>query len=253
MMLVRSFLIALQFLTCLPVTLQQAPNDREVGFSALFYPLVGLILASLLEPLLRLALHSQASPFFWAALTLCAWVLLTGGLHLDGLADSVDAWMGGQGQRERTLALMKDPHCGPMAVIALFLVLTLKLAALEVLALDGQWILLGLPLVLGRLALVLLFLSTPYARAQGLGLALSHHLPRKPAILVLTLTTGALMIEFKVLGVLACVTSLGVFLGLRRALLQRLGGTTGDTAGALVELTETTTLLLCAGTLRYTL
>ncbi len=249
----RALLIALQFLTCLPITLRQAPHDREVGFSALFYPLVGLILAGLLEPLLHLALHSQATPFFWAAITLSAWVLLTGGLHLDGLADSVDAWKGGLGQRERTLALMKDPHCGPMAIIALFLVLTLKLAALEVLALDGQWILLGLPLVLGRLALVLLFLSTPYARAQGLGFALSHHLPRKPAILVLALTTGALMIVFKVLGVLSCVASLGVFLVLRRALLQRLGGTTGDTAGALVELTETTVLLLCAGTLRYTL
>ena len=251
--LLRAFLIALQFLTCLPVALRQAPSAEEIGRSALFYPVVGLVLAALLAPLLRLAGHLGATPFLWAALALSLWVILTGGLHLDGLADTVDAWMGGRGQRERTLALMRDPHCGPMAVIALFLVLSLKLAALEVLVRAGQGPLIALPLILGRQALVLLFLSTPYARSQGLGLALSRELPRNPATLLLLLTTLGLLGAFPLLGALTTLLSLGVFLGLRRALLRRLGGTTGDTAGALVELVETSTLLLCAGALGYTL
>ena len=65
-----------------------------------------------------------------AALLLTAWVLLSGGLHLDGLADSADAWLGGFGDRERTLTIMKDPRSGPIAVVTLGLVLLLKFTAL---------------------------------------------------------------------------------------------------------------------------
>jgi adenosylcobinamide-GDP ribazoletransferase len=54
-----------------------------------------------------------------AALLLAVWVLLTGGLHLDGLADTADAWIGGQGDRDRTLAIMKDPRSGPIAIVAI--------------------------------------------------------------------------------------------------------------------------------------
>lgn len=248
----QSFLIALQFLTCLPVRLQQAPSEQDTGRSALFYPVVGLVLGTLLALPLRLGVAWTGTPLLWAALTLSLWVMLTGGLHLDGLADSVDAWVGGRGQRERTLTLMKDPHCGPMAVIALTLVLVLKLAALDTLVIAGQWWLLGLPLILGRQTLILLFLSTPYARPQGLGVALTRHLPRKPAVLVLLLTTLGLVAVFKFLAVLTSLLALALLWGLRRAVMQRLGGTTGDTAGALVEITETAVLILCALALRYT-
>jgi adenosylcobinamide-GDP ribazoletransferase len=65
-----------------------------------------------------------------AALLLTVWVLLSGGLHLDGLADSADAWLGGFGDRERTLTIMKDPRSGPIAVVVLVLVLLLKFCAL---------------------------------------------------------------------------------------------------------------------------
>ena len=104
-------LIALQFLTRLPVRLPGMPEPQQIGRSLLFYPLVGLLLG-----LALLALEwvlGDTSTLLEAALLLAAWVALSGGLHLDGLADTADAWVGGYGDRERTLAIMKDPRSGP--------------------------------------------------------------------------------------------------------------------------------------------
>ncbi|MCB1767092.1 MAG: adenosylcobinamide-GDP ribazoletransferase, partial [Candidatus Competibacteraceae bacterium] len=118
----RPLALALQLLTRLPVpTLTAPPQPWELGQAVLFFPFVGLLIGALLT-----GLHTAlwwADPGVLAALMLAVWVLLTGGLHLDGLADTADAWIGGQGDRERTLAIMKDSHSGPMAISAIVLVL----------------------------------------------------------------------------------------------------------------------------------
>ncbi|MCA1607526.1 MAG: adenosylcobinamide-GDP ribazoletransferase, partial [Acidobacteria bacterium] len=141
----RPFLVALQFLTRLPVHLAEPPDEREIGQSLLYYPLVGLLLGLMLAAL-AWAMRDSSS-MLHAALLLAMWVLMTGALHLDGFADSADAWVGGQGSRERTLAIMKDPYCGPAGAVALILLLLVKLAALEALAAQHQ----ELPLVLAPL------------------------------------------------------------------------------------------------------
>ena len=170
-------LLAIQFLTQIPVKLKQSYDEREVGASLLYYPLVGLLLGVLLTGLHRLL--DGVPVLLHAALLLAAWVLITGALHLDGLADSVDAWLGGIGNRERTLAIMKDPCAGPAAVVAVVLVLLLKFSALASLKQSGDdWALLW-PLLLARSAMPLLFLTTPYVRPGGLGAALAQHAPRR--------------------------------------------------------------------------
>jgi adenosylcobinamide-GDP ribazoletransferase len=236
---VTPFWIALQFLTRLPVPAPEAPTDSGIGRSLLYYPLVGLILGLLLVGL-GWALRS-APGLLSAALLLAAWVLLTGGLHLDGLADSADAWVGGLGDRERTLAIMKDPYCGPAGVSAIVIVLILKLAALAALVAQGDWpALLPAPL-LGRTALPMLFVSTAYVRPGGLGAALASHAERRMTMGVLAAT--ALAVLFFSSGPWMLLTTAIGFLLFRTALIHRIGGTTGDTAGALVELTETLVLL----------
>lgn len=101
------FWIALQFLSSLPVRLPGMPAAEQMGRSLLFYPVVGLLFGVLLWAFDSLL---AASPLLLhAALLLTLWVLLSGALHLDGLADSADAWLGGFGDRERTLTIMKDP------------------------------------------------------------------------------------------------------------------------------------------------
>ncbi|WP_263146501.1 adenosylcobinamide-GDP ribazoletransferase [Pseudomonas sp. RIT-PI-AD] len=238
------FWIALQFLTRLPVRLPGLPEPAQVGRSLLWYPLVGLLLGLCLlggEALLA----AQPAPL-QAALLLTFWVAITGGLHLDGLADTADAWVGGLGDRERTLAIMKDPRSGPIAVVVLVLLLLLKFAALVTLLEAGRGACVSLAPWLARMALPLLFLCTPYVRAGGLGQALAEHRPRRALPGVLAFHGLAMLLTFGAEALLALAVGGALFLWLRRALLHRLGGTTGDTAGALVEVAECGVLLALA-------
>ncbi|MBC3209188.1 adenosylcobinamide-GDP ribazoletransferase [Pseudomonas sp. SWRI111] len=228
--------IALQFLSSLPIRLPGMPEPEQLGRSLLFYPLVGLLFGLILWALNLLL--AGAPLLLHAALLLTVWVLLSGALHLDGLADSADAWLGGFGDRERTLTIMKDPRSGPIAVVTLVLVLLLKFAALLALIEQGQGMALIIVPVLGRAALLGLFLTTPYVRAGGLGQALADHLPRRAGWWVLGLSALGCLLIAGIGAVVALLISLGVFVWLRRVMLRRLGGTTGDTAGALLELLE---------------
>ncbi|UZE22415.1 adenosylcobinamide-GDP ribazoletransferase [Pseudomonas sp. B21-056] len=235
------FWIALQFLSSLPVRLPGMPEPAQLGRSLLFYPLVGLLFGVLLWAFNALLLGTPL--LLHGALLLTAWVLLSGGLHLDGLADSADAWLGGFGDRERTLLIMKDPRSGPIAVITLVLVLLLKFAALLALLEQGQALMLVIVPVLGRAALLGLFLTTPYVRAGGLGQALADHLPRPAGWQVLSLCALGCVLVTGWAGVWALIVAAVVFVGLRQMMLRRLGGCTGDTAGALLELLEMVVLV----------
>ncbi|MHB9099982.1 MAG: adenosylcobinamide-GDP ribazoletransferase [Sulfuricella sp.] len=239
----KAFLLALQFLTCLPVSLRSGPNPADWGRSALAYPVIGLLIGLLLAGLQRLGGH--ADPLLQAALLTATWALITGGLHLDGLADSADAWVGGHGDRERTLAIMKDPRSGPAAVSTVVLTLLLKFAALAMLAKAGAWPALLLAPVLGRSALVALLLSTPYVRPGGMGAAISAHLPRAAAVLALLLVAAGGLLAGKA-GALALAAAVAAWLVLRWMMTRRLGGMTGDTLGAAVELTEVAVLVALA-------
>lgn len=238
------FWIALQFLSSLPIRLPGMPQPKELGRSLLCYPLVGLLFGILLWALS--ALLGGVPVLLQAALLLAAWVLLSGGLHLDGLADSADAWLGGFGDRERTLSIMKDPRSGPIAVVTLVLVLLLKFTALVVLIERQQGFALLLAPLIGRSALLGLFLSTPYVRAGGLGQALADHLPRLAGRQVMGLSVLACLLLGGYSGLWALLMAFAVFYWLRHLMLRRLGGTTGDTAGALLELLEMVVLLSVA-------
>jgi adenosylcobinamide-GDP ribazoletransferase len=241
----NAWLIALQFLTRVPVRLAGMPAPEQVGRSLLWYPLLGLLIGALL---LGLHLLLGASPaLLQAALLLTVWVAITGGLHLDGLADSADAWAGGFGDRERSLAIMQDPRSGPIAVVVLVLVLVLllKFAALVTLLETDAGLSLVLAPWLARGSLPLLFLSTPYVRAGGLGQALAEHLPRRQLPWVLA-AHGMAILLLGWAGLQALLVAGLLFVWGRWVMLQRLGGTTGDTAGALLELTECAVLVVLA-------
>lgn len=240
--MIRAFVLALQLLTRLPAPSPKSPpKPEELGWSVLWFPVVGLIIGALLA-----GLHTAlwlVDPGVLAALILSVWVLVTGGLHLDGLADTADAWIGGQGDRDRTLAIMKDPRSGPIAVAVIVLVLLNKFAALQVLlAGDARLVLLLTP-ALGRVVIVLLLITTPYVRAEGLGASYADYLPRLSctALVLLAAITTVALLGWQG-GLLLAVLGTG-FLGMRHWLLARLGGATGDTLGAACELAETAALL----------
>ncbi|WP_095191694.1 adenosylcobinamide-GDP ribazoletransferase [Pseudomonas sp. Irchel 3E19] len=233
--------IALQFLSSLPIRLPGMPEPEQLGRSLLFYPLVGLLFGLILWAL-NLVL-AGAPLLLHAALLLTVWVLLSGALHLDGLADSADAWLGGFGDRERTLTIMKDPRSGPIAVVTLVLVLLLKFAALLALIEQQQTMALIIVPLLGRAALLGLFLTTPYVRAGGLGQALADHLPRRAGWWALAVSALACVVIAGFKAIIALLVAVGVFVWLRHLMMRRLAGTTGDTAGALLELLEMAVLV----------
>jgi adenosylcobinamide-GDP ribazoletransferase len=240
----QSLLIALQFLTRLPVRLDAPPDGSALGRSLLFYPLVGLGLGLTLVVLAQFL--TGIGGWLPAAIVLTVWVALTGALHLDGLADSADAWAGGFGDRERTLAIMKDPRSGPVAVVALVLVLLLKFAALEHAIARHDWTALALAPVLGRAAPLLLFLTTAYVRPGGLGSELARHLPRRSGMLVLSVTVAGALLAAGTRGIWLFLATGALFWWLRLSMVRRIGGTTGDTAGATVELIECAVLVSLA-------
>ncbi|KZN18938.1 MULTISPECIES: adenosylcobinamide-GDP ribazoletransferase [Pseudomonas] len=235
------FWIALQFLSSLPIRLPGMPTPEELGRSLLFYPLVGLLFGVILWGLNWLLLGAPL--LLHAALLLSVWVVLSGALHLDGLADSADAWLGGYGDRERTLTIMKDPRSGPIAVVTLVLVLLLKFAALLALIEQQHSVILIIVPLLGRSALLGLFLTTPYVRPGGLGQALADHLPRLAGKQVLAISALACVLMAGFSAVWALALAAAMFVWLRQVMVRRLGGTTGDTAGALLELLEVAVLV----------
>ncbi len=239
--MVDAFVIALQFLTRIPANFHSIYDDRALGRSVLFYPLVGLLIGLLLYATATLSTGSP--PLLVAALVLTAWVLLTGGLHLDGLADCADAWVGGFGDTERSLQIMKDPASGPIAVAVLMLVLLLKWTALAALLDADRLLPLLITPVLGRGVILLLMLSTPYVSPRGLAEKLLQHLPRQSAKIVIA---AVLLLGVLTLGGASLLAAGLVWFFIRRAAMTRLGGATGDVYGAAVELTEAAVLLAVA-------
>lgn len=238
MKLLQPFLIALQFLTVIPVRLPDKPSSKQIGQSLLFYPLVGLIISGLL--LITAWLSNTQSPSVSAVLILTVWVALSGGLHLDGLADSADAWLGGLGDKAKTLLLMKDPTSGPIAVTILILLLLIKFVMIVELLTHNNYFAIIFSVTLARSALPLLFLTTPYVRQDGIGAILVANLPR---IQAKRLLVGILILSFIFSGLTLLLSAFIVFLILRYVMELRLNGATGDTAGAMVEILETTILI----------
>jgi len=237
--MLASFALAVQFLTRVPLNIRIEFSDKRLGQSVLFYPLIGLFIGSSLA-LLAYFLPPHAIALN-AALILSLWILITGGLHLDGLADCSDAWVGGLGDKTRSLAIMKDPAAGPIAVIVLVLLLLLKWSALQQLLSSDQAL---LPLLiapfLARLSILILMLSTPYIRENGLGNAMQQHLPKQIAQLIIVIALAACAWFFSVYIVLS---TLFIISWIRYLALQRIQGMTGDVYGASVEIIEAAVLV----------
>ena len=242
--MIKAFFIALGLLTRIPVPkvfyVKENDSEKLAGQSVLFYPLVGLIIGGLLLSLSSIInyLPIPLDSLLVAAFLLALWVLLTGALHLDGLADSADAWLGGYGDKQRTLEIMKDPYSGPAAVVILVVILLLKFSAI----INVSWQILLLTPILGRTAAMLLLATTPYVRKGGLGESAANTLPVKMAwFIALVILILVVYLLGKVSLALVVVFLVGYLC--RNMMLNRIGGITGDTIGALIEIIEVTSLI----------
>jgi len=240
---VTAFLIALQFLTIIPIQLSAMPSAAQQHQSLLYYPIVGALIGALLYAVSLLL--SGLPTVMLASLLLVLWVVLTGGLHLDGLADSADAWVGGFGDSARTLAIMKDPNCGPIGVLSLLLQGLMKWSALYVLLQHGLSSALILFPILGRLSALILLSTTPYVRSQGIAQALAVKSPSalfRLSWYLVTIMSLSVAGCWSLPGLFSIIMLLLSIFVLRQIYIRRVGGITGDLLGASIELTETVVL-----------
>lgn len=238
--MIRPFLVALQFLTRIPTPDINNITDKEIGLSQYYYPVIGLIIGLVLAGSSFLISLSSGVE---AALLLTIWVVITGALHIDGLADCADAWIGGYGDKEKTLSIMKDPQSGPIAVTIVVCVLLFKFAAIESILISESWVALLIIPIISRAMLPLLFHTTPYVRTNGLGSALTQHQSLPFHAIIQLISTGFVIVLLGLKAFFLISAALIVFWAIRRISIKRLDGITGDVAGAMVELSEVVVLI----------
>lgn len=230
----------MQFMTVVPIYLPKIPTPKQSALSVLYYPVIGLFIGEVL--VLTVIVLSFLPMMASSAIVLALWAYLTGGLHLDGLADSADGVVGGFGDRQRMLDIMKEPSTGSMGVIMLAVVLLLKFGFIYALMELKAWAWILVVPIMGRMMALVLFLGVPYVRAEGIGKSMSDELPKRAASVVLALWLLLLMV---VLGLfhwyvaVALATGFLLFsLGYCRYWQRRIGGMTGDVIGGAIELSE---------------
>ena len=243
----RELVAAVRFLSVLPMPGSTQLFDKDKAASRLvvgsaYFPLVGLLLALLLW-LLVLVLTPLIPQLALAALLVVALVILTGGLHLDGLMDSCDGLFGGD-TRERKLEIMRDSRVGSFGVLGGASILLLKFALLASLRVHALPLALLIALPSARWAMILALRIFPSARSTGLGAAFHQAVTNKGLALASIIALAIVLVAGQLTGliVLAAVAILTLAPGFW--ISRSIGGLTGDSYGAIEEVAEVAALLV---------
>jgi adenosylcobinamide-GDP ribazoletransferase len=236
----KSLFIALQFLTIIPLQPSVRPEERDIARSMSFFPLMGMIIGGFLI-LINLITSRYLSPFITSALILIGWVGITGALHLDGFADTVDGLCGGE-KKEQILRIMEDSFIGAKGAIALILLLLLKFTILVELAAEYKNYALFFAPVAGRWSMVAGIYLSSYAREEGLAKAFFSHKTGREIFWasLITFCLGLILFRIEFFYIIGIVLAANLFL--ITYIKRRIGGLTGDTLGALNEIIEVITL-----------
>lgn len=246
---VASLLRALSFLSRFP-SLPRAfrGGPYPLAADAPSFPMAGLVIGLLPAMLLALATGAGLAPLAAAILAVALMVIITGGLHEDGLGDTADGLFGHAG-KDRALDIMKDSRVGTYGVLALVLALLLRVALLAEIALAGSLAAASALLAAAaasRGGMGFLWSSLPSARPDGVADRLGRPTRRQGAFsLAFGIAAGVLFgWAVGLAGVaLAIAISAVVYLWFRSVLSRRLGGQTGDTLGACQQMLEIAILL----------
>jgi len=236
-----SLILALRFLTVLPVPGREAEGPSALGRAAWWFPVIGLLLGGALA-LASLLADALWPPLLGAAVLVAAWKVATGGIHLDGLADSLDGLAGRDAARR--IVIMRDSRIGVFGTTGLILLLLLAVAALAGLSASLRLRVLVVAPVIGRVTPLLAGAwLTPATPGQGLGATFAAGLSRWAGIAHVLVACGLAAWLLGAWGVAAAAVAWAVALGAAGLIARRLGGVTGDVLGAVVELAELGTLL----------
>lgn len=242
----KNFLLALQFLTRIPIKIKGKLDQGDHSQAMLYFPLAGLIIG-----LLLVLVFKFCSWFFpksaLSALVITVYALITGGLHIDGLADTCDGIYGGKDNKENILRIMKDSRIGAAGVLAICLDILLRYVFLNSIPEVKVPLALTSMAVLGRWSQVALVFHSSSAAVSSTAGVFSRNL--NPAVFFLTTGLTILISLFLIkplyLFFISCVL-VCVILWFKNYLHRKIGGITGDTIGALNEVVEIIVLVFFA-------
>jgi len=233
-------LLAVRYLTIVPISSLAHADLAELGAAAGWFPVIGGALGVVLAAVDTVTTRAFP-PLLAALLTLTVWKLLTGGLHLDGFADCLDGLAGRDPEQRR--AIMRDSRIGAFGVIGLILFLMLELGAISELAHGVRWRALVAAPAVARAAPALIGGLFRSARVEGQGAAFSAGLRPASVVVGLVLAVIIAAAALGVLGVVASIVAVGGAVALAAFFARRLAGVTGDVFGAGVEVAELLFLL----------
>lgn len=242
--MLKGLTTAIRTLTILPLPGRDAPN---LSAALYWFVWIGALLGAILYLLARLLIFFSNSnwPQGTAAIVLVAGVILTRGLHLDGLADFADAFWGTH-QREKTLAIMKDTFVGTFGIVALFLLLLIKWISLVRLIEAQQVIWIVSAAIVSRFVMVELAVVLPYARESGTAESFVNNAGTRHRLVTFFTAAGLIFLISHLIGLLVLLSGwvFARIFGFWCA--HRIGGVTGDLLGACCEITETLILFALA-------
>jgi adenosylcobinamide-GDP ribazoletransferase len=231
-MSIRTLRSAMAFLTVLPVATADGSPGERLGRA--YFPAIGAVVG-LAAAAVFVLMDSFSAPLLAAVAATATLALLTGGLHLDGLADSADGLFGG-GDVARRLEVMRDPRLGSFATVAVVLVLLGDVAALASMSPGTAVAALVIAGALSRLAMLSVITLVPYVRSSGLGAAAGNASHRAfDLALGGALAAVACLLDWPRALVAACLVALAA-VAVAALARRRLGGATGDVYGATAEL-----------------
>jgi adenosylcobinamide-GDP ribazoletransferase len=253
MKILRDLSLAIRFLTIFPIASFPLSNNSNQDEEALeenfansmaFFPLVGMLIGVSLVVLRRIFYYLPVSPLIGDTLVLIVWIWLSGGLHLDGFADSVDGFSGGH-NKEEILNIMKDSSTGAKGVVALVSLLLLKFVLLAEMPLFLKDAVLFFTPAIGRWSMVIAaFLGKPARLKNSMGKLFMDYVGWREVIFAsLTLAVIGILL-FKLYFLPLLIIAIGIVLLILKYCHQRIGGTSGDILGAINEIVEVFILLV---------
>lgn len=242
---IGDFITGFQFLTRIPIKTQNQWSPDSFSQSVKFFPIIGGIIGLLLAGIVygAQALWGTNLPMHLLAIGLILIeIIITGGLHCDGLMDTIDGVFSGK-PREKMLEIMKDSRVGAFGAMSFCLLIFIKYS----LIMDMDSMLLPLAIlvmpIVGRMAVVVAITLYPYARAEGLGKAF-YQSAHKYTLYVAGILSSLLLIPLGKIVIISGVIGIAFAFLFSEYVSKRLGGLTGDVYGAIIELTEIVTLLV---------
>jgi adenosylcobinamide-GDP ribazoletransferase len=228
-------------LTIFPVKIKNGKDD-ELSGASVFFPFVGLLLGLVLAGIDKILLFFHFEQFSSNIILVISLIILTGGLHLDGLSDTIDAFSSNK-SKEEMLKIMRDPHIGVMGTLSLISIILLKISLLSSIPGSLKLATLVSMCALSRWSLVFAIASFPYARQEGKAGVFIQGVNPRIFILATMITLVCTIAFFSLKGLLIFgVIAMAAYV-INKFINNKISGITGDTLGALCEINEIIVLL----------